>query len=1144
MSWQLYFTPQAQADLLSLDPELRQRAEQLLALLRQDPWATPPAYWRLLGDLHGAYSRRLDFEQRLIYQVFPNTHAVKICRVRTTAKVGASLPSAQPDATMPAPLYFKPTLVNDPLFLSINNAYLGDETQIVTQLVKEARLPGSDQQRIAERAHALVSEVRRQRVKGSGIDAFMHEYQLSSQEGVVLMCLAEALLRIPDAETRDKLIEDKISSANWDQHLWRSDSLFVNASTWGLMLTGRLIKLKDSQYTFRRLLQRSGEPLIRQAITQAMRIMGRQFVMGRTIREALERARAAEKHGYRHSYDMLGEAARTADDAERYFQAYQIAIEAIGQEAAGRGAIHSPGISVKLSALHPRYELAHGQRVMQELVPKLTALALQAKRYDIGLTVDAEEAERLDLSLEVLAAVFRNPQLQGWEGFGLALQAYQKRAFQVIDWLAALAREQGRRLMVRLVKGAYWDSEIKRAQERGLSGYPVFTRKANTDVSYLACARKLLALRDWFYPQFATHNAHTVSAILQMAGQRRDFEFQRLHGMGEALYQQIVSAEAVACRVYAPVGSHEDLLAYLVRRLLENGANTSFVNRIVDEKAPIEEIIADPVLKVAQLTNIPHPQIPLPAALYGAERRNAQGLDLSNLPGLEQLYSQIQQALTCSWSAAPMINGVEVSGIGRSVYAPADRRIAIGTVIDTTPEQLEQALAHAQQAQPAWNATPASQRAACLERMAELLEQHMPALIALCCREAGKTIADGIAEVREAVDFCRYYAERARQDFAEPLKLPGPTGERNQLSWHGRGVFVCISPWNFPLAIFLGQVSAALVAGNAVLAKPAEQTPLIAAYAVRLLHQAGVPPQVVQFLPGDGMSVGAPLVADARIAGVAFTGSTATAWAINQTLAAKRGPIVPLIAETGGLNAMLVDSSALPEQVVADVISSAFQSAGQRCSALRLLCVQEDIADKVIKMLKGAMQELNLGDPIYLSTDIGPVIDSDAQHMLQQHSESMVEQAYLIERLTLPTECAQGSFITPQAFELKQLEQLQQEIFGPILHIVRYRASELQKLIEKINKLGYGLTFGIHSRIDSTIRHVSERMQVGNIYVNRNMIGAVVGVQPFGGQGLSGTGFKAGGPNYLYRFAVERSLSINTTAAGGNASLMSLQESD
>jgi len=1036
----------------------------------------------------------------------------------------------------------------DPLRRRLRQAYRADETACVEALLREAELPAETLDRIAVRARDLVRTVRDARTGQGGLDAFLHEYQLTSREGVVLMCLAEALLRIPDAETANLLIKDKLGSADWQKHLGTSESLFVNASTWALMLTGRIIKLDDGETrdlggVWRRLVSRSGEPVIRQAVTQAMRILGRQFVMGRTIEEALERARAMEMRGYRYSYDMLGEAARTMPDAERYERSYYAAIKAIGTAAAGRGPIDSPGISVKLSALHPRYEFAQAHRVMLELVPRLIGLAQAAKAADIGFTIDAEEAERLDLSLDVIDAVSAHPSLAGWNGFGLAIQAYQKRCIHLIDWLAEMARRHKRRLMVRLVKGAYWDSEIKWSQERGLPGYPVFTRKASTDVSYLACARKLLADTIAFYPQFATHNAHSFAAVLELAGNRRDFEFQRLHGMGEALYDEVVGPKklGLAARIYAPVGSHEDLLAYLVRRLLENGANTSFVNRIVDEKAPIEELIADPVVRVRRLPAKPHPRIPLPVDLFGG-RKNSSGIDLTDTEELVPLARSMAAAAANRWGAAPLIGGIGRSGTAKPVTNPADRRQVVGQVIEAGKADVDDALARAARVAGDWNATPAGERATNLERAADLLEQNRAELMALCVREAGKTIPDALAEVREAVDFCRYYAARARADFAAPLALPGPTGERNQIALNGRGIFACISPWNFPLAIFMGQVTAALVAGNAVVAKPAEQTPLIAAAGVRLLHEAGVPADVLHLLPGDGPGVGAPLVADPRVAGVAFTGSTETARAINETLARRGGPIVPLIAETGGQNVMIVDSSALPEQVVRDVLISSFQSAGQRCSALRVLFVQEDIADKLETMLVGAMAELRVGGPALLSTDVGPVIDDAAKQTLEAHARRMAQEGQLLHAVPLGPGTEQGSFVAPRAFRIDRLDRLQREVFGPILHVIHFAGDRLDQVLDEVNATGYGLTLGIHSRIDSTVQHIHERLRVGNAYVNRNMIGAVVGVQPFGGEGLSGTGPKAGGPRYLHRFATERTLTIDTTAAGGNASLLSLQE--
>jgi RHH-type proline utilization regulon transcriptional repressor/proline dehydrogenase/delta 1-pyrroline-5-carboxylate dehydrogenase len=1055
------------------------------------------------------------------------------------------------DAAPPALVFDRPLPVAGTSWSAIAALYRADETEVVERLLAELQLAPDQLDRIAERARALVVEVRRQRIGQGGLDAFLHEYALSSQEGVVLMCLAEALLRIPDAETADRLIRDKLRLADWEKHLGKSESLFVNASTWALMLTGRVVKLgefrdRDLGSVFGRLVSRSGEPVIRQAMMQAMRILGRQFVMGRTIEEALERAKAEEPLGYRHSYDMLGEAARTAKDAARYLEAYAQAIRALGKASRGRGPVESPGISVKLSALHPRYEFAQRARALAELTPRLIDLARLAKDADIGFTVDAEEADRLELSLEIFAAAARDPILAGWDGLGLAVQAYQKRAVAVIDWLAELARDSRRRLMVRLVKGAYWDSEVKRAQERGLDGYPVFTRKAATDVSYIACAQHLLNGRDAFYPQFATHNAHSLAVILELAGNNRAFEFQRLHGMGETLYEQVVGPDHfnLPCRIYAPVGSHEDLLPYLVRRLLENGANTSFVNRIVDERAPIDEIVADPMARMRKLPRKPHPRIALPRDIYLPERLNAKGVDLSDRMVLEPLAQAMARAGAGAWHAGPLVGGVVGHGGERAVHDPADRRRQIGQVADASERDVEDALGRAHRAFPLWEGTPAAERAARLERLAELYERDMAILMALAVREAGKSIPDAVAEVREAADFCRYYAHRARLEFAAPQPLPGPTGERNSLALHGRGVFVCISPWNFPLAIFTGQLAAALAAGNVAIAKPAEQTPLIAAHAVRLAHEAGIPADALQLLPGPGEVVGARLVADPRTAGVVFTGSTETARAIQRALAARSGPIVPLIAETGGQNAMIVDSSALPEQVVADVLASSFQSAGQRCSALRVLFVQEEIADKLLDMLAGAMAELTVGDPGLLSTDVGPVIDRDAQAMLEAHAERMAREGRLIHRVRLGDACAHGTFVAPAAFEIDRLSRLEREVFGPILHVVRYKADRLDEVIDAVNATGYGLTLGVHSRIDSTVEHVTRRAHVGNAYVNRNMIGAVVGVQPFGGEGLSGTGPKAGGPHYLHRFAVERTLSVNTTAQGGNAALMSLQEED
>ncbi len=1027
-------------------------------------------------------------------------------------------------------------------------AYLRDETVAVAAILAAAELPVASLDRIAERARGLVVAARHRRQGHGGIDALLHEYALSTAEGIALMCLAEALLRIPDTETAERLIRDKLAPVDWAHHLGQSPSLLVNASTWALLLTGRLMAEPSGEgdllAALHRFIARSGEPVVRQAVTAAMRILGRQFVLGRTIEEALARALPEERRGYRFSYDMLGEAARTAADARRYLARYEHAIAALGGSAAGDDITAAPGISVKLSALHPRYEESQRERVRRELMPAAAALACQAKSRGIGFTLDAEEAERLELSLDILEGLAGDADLTGWNGLGLAVQAYQKRALPLIDWLAALARRSGRRLMVRLVKGAYWDTEIKRSQERGLEGYPVFTRKPATDVSYIACATRLLAAPDAFFPQFATHNAHTLATVIELAGERRDYEFQRLHGMGEALYEQVVGRDKLdrPCRIYAPVGSHEDLLAYLVRRLLENGANTSFVNRLIDERAPIEEIIADPIDRLRRLPAKPHPRIPLPRDLYGPARRNARGIDLSNRDRIRALGDALAAAMRRSWHAAPIIGGVERSGDARPVFDPADRRCHLGSVVEAGPEQIEEALARAARAAPEWDAAGATPRIAVLQRAADLFEARTADFMAVIIREGGRTIPDALAELRETIDYCRYYAERARADFAEPLPLPGPTGERNSLSLRGRGVFACIAPWNFPLAIFTGQVVAALAAGNAVIAKPAEQTPLIAAAAVRLLHEAGVPAEVLHLLPGDGPRVGAPLVADQRIAGIAFTGGTETARAINLALARRAGPIIPLIAETGGQNALIVDSSALPEQVVTDALTSAFDSAGQRCSSLRVLFLQEDIAERVLAMLEGAMRQLVIGDPALLATDIGPLIDEAARTALAEHAARMAREGRLLYELPLPAGTEHGCFFAPRVFEIDTLRRLEGEVFGPILHVVRWRQGDLDRVLDEIAAAGYGLTLGIHSRIDETIRYVTRRLGVGNTYVNRNMIGAVVGVQPFGGERLSGTGPKAGGPYYLHRFATERTLSIDTTASGGNASLLSLQE--
>jgi len=1026
--------------------------------------------------------------------------------------------------------------------------YRVPEAALVELLATFAQLSPEEDARTETQARTLIAHVRQQRRKIGGVDALMQEYDLSSAEGVTLMCLAEALLRVPDATTQEDLIEDKLGSGDWSSHLGASDSFFVNASTFGLMMAGRTVGVDDEAGpSVGALIKRLGEPVIREAVRRAMRVLGRQFVMGRTVEEALKRAAKAEAKGYRHSYDMLGEAAMTMDDADRYFTAYHAALSAAGKAAAGRGPIDSPGVSVKLSALHPRYEFGQADRVGHELKARLLTLVDLAAELDVGLCIDAEEADRLDLSLDLVEAAAMRAQEKHWNGLGLAVQAYQKRAFTLIDWLEDLAGRTGRRLLVRLVKGAYWDTEIKLAQEGGHADYPVFTRKVNTDVSYLACAKKLLAAPNAFYPCFATHNANTLAALVVMADGRTDLEFQRLHGMGEALYQRIVEGDGtnpglgVSCRVYAPVGGHEDLLAYLVRRLLENGANTSFVNRIADDSLPVDDIVKSHIAIAREYDWSGHPAIANPRDIYGASRANSAGIDLTDPVTLAALKPTMDAADHDRWRAAPVISGEVRSGAARTITQPADATRKVGEVIDATAQDAQDALTAAASAAARWNATPATKRADILRAASNLMEERAPALMTLLAREAGRSVVDAHSEVREAVDFLRYYAADAEQRFAEPAALPGPTGETNTLQLVGRGPFLCIAPWNFPAAIFAGQIAAALAAGCPALAKPAEQTPLIAAEVVRILHEAGVPTDVLHLLPGDGPTIGAALLTDARLAGVAFTGSTETARIINRALAERDGPIIPLIAETGGVNTMIVDSTALPEQVTRDVIASAFQSAGQRCSALRLLCVQEDVADGLLTMIAGAMKELRLGDPARLSTDVGPVIDQDARAILQAHQADMAARFTTIAQSPRGDAAEAGHFFQPIAFELASTDDLTKEIFGPILHVVRWKAKELDQLVDRINATGYGLTLAIHSRSESRVARITRRAHVGNIYVNRNQIGAVVGVQPFGGEGLSGTGPKAGGPNYLTRFAHERTLTVDTTASGGNASLMTLE---
>jgi RHH-type proline utilization regulon transcriptional repressor/proline dehydrogenase/delta 1-pyrroline-5-carboxylate dehydrogenase len=1031
---------------------------------------------------------------------------------------------------------------------AVDADWYADETDHVRRLARSLDLGHGQRTVIRERAIDLVKQVRKRSEDAGAMEAFMREYDLSSEEGVVLMCLAEALLRIPDSETAEKLISDKLSDADWESHLGKSDSLFVNASTWGLMLTGRMVRVSGSKdraigTTLARLANRSGEPVIRLAIRQAMRIMGHQYVMGRSIKGALDRSEKRANRRFRYSFDMLGEAALTAEDARRYLDAYEAAIKTIGAQVDTDDVFSAPSISVKLSALHPRYELAKRTRVLAELTPILRDLARLARAQGIALTVDAEEADRLMLSLNVFEQVLADDELRDWDGLGLALQAYQRRAFAAIDWLADRARQTGHRLPIRLVKGAYWDTEVKIAQMEGLPGYPVFTRKASTDLSFLACAKKLLSMPDQFYPQFATHNAHTIATIAELARGGQDFEYQRLHGMGQELYDEVLDSTdyQAHCRVYAPVGDHKDLLPYLVRRLLENGANTSFVNRIVDESLPPEEVVNDPLEQLEALEQLPHPRIPAPQAIFGDQRKNSRGINFAQQPALDDLKAAMERFAGNQWSAGPLGRGSRALAESQRLTMPSDVARSPGQVSWTDPACIDGVVEGLSRAQREWDRRGAGERAAILDTLADLLEDHRAELMTLCSLEAGKSLRDGIAEVREAADFCRYYAAVARDTLAEPEVFVGPTGEHNEMRMHGRGVVLCISPWNFPLAIFLGQISAALVTGNAVIAKPAEQTPLIAYRAVQLAYEAGVPDEVLALLPG-GADLGARLTRDPRLAGVVFTGSTETARRINLSLAERQGPLPMLIAETGGQNAMIVDSSALPEQVVRDVISSAFLSAGQRCSALRILCVQEDIADHLLTMLAGAMRELRIGDPALLSTDVGPVIDRGQLEMLEAHARRMEDEGRLIARARTPEDLPDGYWFSPVAFEIKRIDQLDGEVFGPVLHVLRYKARQLDQLIDQINGTGFGLTLGIHSRIDQVQNHIMDRVAVGNAYVNRNMTGAVVGVQPFGGEGLSGTGPKAGGPHYLARLCTERTRTINTAAVGGNASLLALSD--
>lgn len=1018
------------------------------------------------------------------------------------------------DARSPAFADFAPPIrPQTALRQAVTSAYRRAESECVQPLVETATLSADTSAAIQLTARKLVTALRVKH-KGKGIQALVQEYALSSQEGVALMCLAEALLRIPDTETRDALIRDKIAKGNWAARIGSDRSLFVNASTRGLVLAGKLtaaVSDKGLASALTRLLARVGEPVVRRAVDLAMHMMGEQFVLGETIDQALRRASRMEAKGFSYSYDMLGEGAMTAADADHYYCDYEEAIHAVGKASAGRGVFQGPGISIKLSALHPRYSRAQAARVMSELLPKVKTLAGLAKRYDIGFNIDAEEADRLEVSLDLLESLCLDGDLANWNGLGFVVQAYGKRCPYVLDFIVDLARRSARRIMVRLVKGAYWDAEIKRAQVDGLEDFPVFTQKVHTDVSYIACARKLLSATDAVFPQFATHNAQTLATVYHMAGSEFEigrYEFQCLQGMGESLYEEVVGKDKLnrPCRIYAPVGPHNRLLAYLVRRLIENGANGSFVNRTTDTDVSVDELVRDPsqMVRSSATPGSSHPLIALPRDLFGRERLNSQGLDLSNEATLAPLDAALKASAGIHWKAAPRLAHTPAVE-SRLVLNPANLADVVGSVVEASEEDVRSAAAVAAAAAGGWKAVPAAVRAQYLLRASDLMEERMPLLLGLIVREAGKSLPNAIAEVREAIDFLRYYAQQASRTLGPSQEALGPVA--------------CISPWNFPLAIFTGQVAAALVAGNAALAKPAEETPLIAAEAVRILHESGIPLEVLHLLPGDGR-IGKALVASEEIAGVIFTGSSEVARLIQEQLAERllpNGLPIPLIAETGGQNAMIVDSSALPEQVIVDVLTSAFDSAGQRCSALRVLCLQEDVADRLLAMLKGALRELEIGRPDRLAVDIGAVISADAKNAIEQHIETMCNLGCAVERIGLPQAAEAGTFVPPTIIEIKNLSDLKREVFGPVLHALRYRRDDLNQLIDDINATGYGLTFGLHSRLDDTVAHVTARVSAGNVYVNRNMVGAVVGTQPFGGLGLSGTGPKAGGPLYLGR---------------------------
>ncbi|MCQ8867250.1 bifunctional proline dehydrogenase/L-glutamate gamma-semialdehyde dehydrogenase PutA [Vibrio splendidus] len=1014
------------------------------------------------------------------------------------------------------------------LWTLISPLYMVDETQWLEQLLPLATPSESEKQQITDKTTSLIEAIRADKTSIQMIDALLLEYSLDTQEGILLMCLAEALMRIPDSATADALIRDKLSVADWKSHLKNSDSVFVNASTWGLMLTGKVVGLSSKEQSagqaVNRLVNKLSEPVIRKAMHQAMKVMGHQFVLGRSIAEAQKNGKSMRDKGFTYSYDMLGEAALTTADANKYFKDYLMAIEAVGRDTyVSSKSSPAPSVSIKLSALHPRYEVANEDRVLTELCDTLEQLLRRAVELDVAITIDAEEADRLELSLKLFEKLYRTDLVKGWGKFGLVIQAYSKRALPVLVWLNRLAKEQGDLIPLRLVKGAYWDSEIKWSQQAGFTDYPVYTRKEATDVAYLACARYLLSpsVRGNIFPQFASHNAHTVSAIAVMT-EHKDFEFQRLHGMGDSLYNHAMEAYQQSVRIYAPVGSHKDLLPYLVRRLLENGANSSFVHRLVDARCPVAELTQHPVDMLLAFDTLHNTKIPLPPAVF-PERKNSYGVNIDIESEAHQFEEQVKAFLNNQWTAGPVINGkslaesmIKADQNVEQVTAPYDRRINVGQVAFANLDHVSAAITGADAAFADWNATSVETKAAALDKLADLMEDNLAELVAICHQEAGKTIHDSVDEVREAVDFCRYYAKQA--DNLQGFELKGFDGQTRIASRQGRGVFVCISPWNFPLAIFLGQITAALVAGNTVVAKPAEQTSLIAARAVELMNEAGFPAGTIQLLPGRGAEIGSALTSHDAIAGVAFTGSTPTAQRINVSLASRNAKPVPFIAETGGQNAMIVDSTALPEQVVRDVIRSAFASAGQRCSALRVLYIQEDIADRVVALIHGAMDELSVGIPHLHKTDVGPVIDQNAKQKLLAHLENMTNTQKKVAQLSLGTDCEHGDFVPPSAFEIDDISCLKEEQFGPVLHIVRFKASELAQVVDQINQTGFGLTMGIHSRNETTYRWIEKHVRVGNCYINRDQVGAVVGVQPFGGQGLSGTGPKAGGPHYLYRF--------------------------